>query len=255
MSKRLEKQLTVLPSGKYNKKEIMWDGTGDIAFAILKRNKDKTLQPLTRYTFCRGYLNELSFSVNPQYNELEKDYYKKFEAIPNFFEDIKNFFYLGVRVTNNRQQGFKQNMLDNLDKMVNVIHYFERLFKVPLTQYRLNESKDGTDYYVFRVHKYWIEYAFRMSLYTLIIRGFANYEHKNVTKKLISEHNALKSEDTYDLRYVTKELLNKKQRIKNFKKGKLNIHINNVAKCGKDYSHAAPCHNTGIVRCLSSNIV
>lgn len=158
-----------------------------MGFALMKRWKNGNYTTLNPFLCCRDYLNDWCFT------------YKTRISLSNFnvttkpkmrLVDDDGFFYLGVKIMPHKYDGgyplmpgssFNKvvhknsygpysvdvkRLQNNILNVITLLNFADDQFKVQRTT--VEEAENGV--WAFKIDKFWLQYAYRLSMYTLFLR-------------------------------------------------------------------------------------
>lgn len=175
-------------------------------FSILKLNPNNELKEVLPFTACKDYLNDVIHIE--KYNAVKGLVHGLNYEPNNYFENDSEYGYLGVTALNESGQPkgtidkeLKNILKENIENIINVLNYFEKRLNIKLTELIYADEK-----YVFKVDRYWLNETFLISLYTLLIRYYGNFNKKvNVIQLL--KHKPYIKDDEYLFNNQIKDLL------------------------------------------------
>lgn len=162
-------------------------------FSILEKSEDNKYKTLMPFTACKDYLNDFVF-VERMNKPLDEIHGFKHKYTGKLQE--QEFFYLGVKAVHykggaiyKKFEDIKSALETNQVNLLNFLHKLEEYFNV---QTRTEIDNYLEDTLILKVPIFWTDFSFLISLYTLLIRGFANItedELKNDFKDIIINKN------------------------------------------------------------------
>lgn len=158
-----------------------------MGFAIMKRWKNGNYTTVNPFLCCRDYLNDWCFTYRTRiklsnYNVTTKPKMK--------LVDDGGFFYLGAKIMLHKRDGdyplmdggmFRKVALkhaygpysadvkrlqNNILNVIALLNFADDQFKVQRTT--VEEAENGV--WAFKIDKFWLQYAYRLSMYTLFLR-------------------------------------------------------------------------------------
>ena len=176
--------MTIKDNG--GREKLMEGRNFGMGFGFLRKLDDATYETATPVSACKDYLND------QVYSEATGKSVKVYGLTSTKQDLFKDGVYLTFKILNFNKAGEyptqKQDTIrltKTYPKMQTLINYVEDQLKVE-EKTTISEANDG--FYFVTVPKYWVQYPYLISLYTLVLRLGQFYENEETPEQFLETY-------------------------------------------------------------------